>query len=129
MNTKLQLLVIVIVAIFSISSSLSLVVHFGSEKNGKGDNSYLDNRSADNGQSQNQNEHGNANIPMIPISHAVPGFNGTNTDDDGITHHFHFERVRRARRCAGIFCCIAKIILILSHAALLICGYFHVLHH
>ena len=130
MNTKFQLPVIIIAALFVVTSSFTVAVHLSKEKNTSTvNNNYVDKAPGGNVHFQNLPESNNILIHMVPISHSLPAFNGVNMDDDGITHHFHFGRIRKARRYARIFCFLAKMIIIITHAALLICGYCHVINH
>ncbi len=130
MNTKFQLLIIVITGFFSLSSDFTVNGKLSKEKYASQmSQTYLDNTSTGTSSSQNKGESRNDDISKAPTGHEVPGDNRMNTDDDGITHHFHFDRVRKARRHARIFCCVIKIIVTITHAALLVCCYLHVLHH
>lgn len=130
MNTKFQLLIIVIVSLIVLSSSVRIASYPGNEKNTTiTSESKSEKDAAKRVEFAHAVESKNASIPMIPISHQIPGFDGPNTNDDGITHHFHFERVRKSRRYAVLFCVLAKIIVFLTHAALLICTYCHAVNH
>ena len=58
-----------------------------------------------------------------------PDIKGLLPEDDGHIHHFHLERVRKAKKHSNTLCVIAKIVITLIHIALLICGYCHVVSH
>jgi len=129
MNTKLQLLIIVIAVFFGLSSSFTINSRLTNETRiskevGNSLNTNVDDRAA----MATHNESQNSQIFMIPISHGDAGISGLNSDDDGITHRFHFERLRKVKNCVGILCLVIKTILIVTHAALLICGFVHALH-
>ncbi len=50
-----------------------------------------------------------------------------NSDDDGKSHYFHFNRFEK-RRCKAIFCFLAKILLLITHVCSLFVGYTHLTH-
>jgi hypothetical protein len=129
MNTKLQLLILVIAVFFGLSSSFTINSRITNETRtskevGKPVNTNL----GDNAATANDKESQNSQVFMVPISHGDAGLSGLHTDDDGLTHRFHFERVRKVKKCVGILCLVVKAILIVTHAALLICGFIHALH-
>lgn len=129
MNTKFQLLAILIASFFFLSSSITIASYLGPEMSAsKIINSNVD-KATETTQIPNQADSRNISIVMVPINQPLPGFTGISVDDDGITHRFHFERVRKAKKYAGIFCCLAKIIVIITHTALLVWGYYHLLPH
>ena len=53
---------------------------------------------------------------------------GSLPEDDGVVHHFHLERVRKARKHVNTLCALAKIVIAVIHIALMICCYCHVIH-
>ncbi len=75
------------------------------------------------------NQHHNS----IPLGLELPknltqGSRGNhNSDDDGKSHYFHFNRYQK-RRCRAIFCFAAKIILLITHLCSLFSGFVHITH-
>jgi len=128
MNTKIQLFIIVIVAFFSVSFTVAMAVHFGKEEVSSRSIHNSVKESDINSPATDYPGQADASIGMVPISQQIPGFDGVNTDDDGITHHFHFNRLRKVKKCATILCVVAKGLVVLTHLALLLCGYCHMLH-
>ena len=129
MNTKFQLLIIVIVALFSLSSSITIAVSLATEPSMSRVYTKSAKESRVGSQESQSNNQSTPTIPVAPISDEVADFKGLNGDDDGVEHHFHFGRVRKCRRYAQVFCIVAKAVLILSHFALLVFCYCHLVHH
>ncbi len=50
-----------------------------------------------------------------------------NADDDGKSHHFHFNRFQK-RRSRNLLCLIAKIILLITHALSFLACVNHIIH-
>ena len=124
MKTNLHLLIIVLVAIFNLSSGFTNRSTGSNEKNIKTENKQY----ASTVTGENQKEKTGTDILPVPMAPDKTGVHKTHSDDDGVMHFFHFDRVRRARRCAGIYCSIMKLILVITHVSLLIWGFVHVLH-
>ncbi len=50
-----------------------------------------------------------------------------NSDEDGKSHYFHFNRYQK-RRCRALACFVAKIILLITHLCSLLSGFVHITH-
>ena len=130
MNTKSQLLVLIIMGLFSLSSHFSTTVDISKAKGVIVENiEYASTSPEGRIASGKQDNTLNNDITIPPASQSKPGSTILNSDDDGIIHHIHLGRLRKARRCASVLCFIAKIILIISHAAMLVFGFMHAIHH
>jgi hypothetical protein len=129
MNTKFQLFIIVIVALFSLSSHITILVSLANETGISRVHSKARNESLSTSEGNFVKEQSSPSIPVIPTSDEVAGFKGMNAEDDGVEHHFHFGRVIKCRRYARILCILAKVVLAVSHLALLFCCYCHLIHH
>ena len=130
MNTKFQLLVVVIAALFSLSSGFTMQIHANKEKNPKQTNGHYETKAST---EVSDTKTGGGSPDMGELTNDGHGKEGDMTgilpEDDGITHHFHLERIRQRNKYACLFCWISKIIILLTHVALLICGYCHVISH
>ena len=51
------------------------------------------------------------------------------SEEDGKHHHFHMHRAKKIKRCAGLICLLAKILLVITHICLLMYAYFSTLAH
>lgn len=129
MNTKLQLLIIAAIAIFSLSWSLSSIKD-DNERIAKAENKEYIARSTEEqvnplkGLSDTKQE---VITPIPPIkptgSTEIPAY------DDGAFHFFHFNRIKRLRKCVQNLCLFAKLFLIYTHASVLIMEFMHIIHH
>jgi hypothetical protein len=127
MNTKIQLFIIVIVAFLSVSSAFTTLIDVTREKNETPAKVYY---SAKAGAEVSNIEAESILLGEISLGRRKDeDIKGLIPEDDGITHHFHLERVRNARRHTRMLCFLAKFIVILAHIALMICGYCHCLQH
>jgi hypothetical protein len=130
MNTKSQLLIILIAGLFSFSSHFSATADISKEKVVKVESiEYASASSEGKATSGKQDKTLNNDITVPQTSPDKQGSAALNSDDDGVIHHIHLGRVRKARKCASLLCWIAKIILIVSHAAMLVFGFMHAIHH
>ena len=129
MNTKFQLFIIVIIAIFSLSSSLTYPLGFNTETVVSRVHSKSGNESRAGAKANQAQEQSNPATAVAPPIDDVTDFKGMNGDDDGVEHHFHFGRVRKCRKYARVLCIVAKAVLIVTHFALLVFCYCHLVHH
>jgi hypothetical protein len=130
MNTKFQLFIIVIIGLFCLSSSYSVTVMLTKEKVSKSKSRDYVAKSIE--------EKANPGKIVSPVNAEAlthgsttheKGSSGMESEDDGSFHFFHFNRIKRFRRCVQNLCLFAKIFLIYTHASWLIMEFMHLIHY
>ena len=86
-------------------------------------------KTGDNNLGSSKNEQTNQNLPFgidwsdVPHQATPNGHAHQNSDDDGKSHHFHFEHFTHRRRDI-LFHAFARLILLLSFISSLISGFY-----
>lgn len=129
MNTKFQLLVIVIVAVFSLSLNFSVDSKDANKSLSKSERKeYVSKSTEEKLTGLTLLSVTNPDTPK-PITQGDNDSTGLYSYDDGSFHFFHFNRIKRLRKRVKNLCFFAKVLLFCTHLCVLTMELMHLLNH
>jgi hypothetical protein len=129
MNTKNQLLIIVITAFFSLSLNFSAGTKDANKKDIRSERKEFITKTTEEKTKASMLISMTNSEVIAPTSSNEADSTAMRPYDLGTFHFFHFNRIKRLRKCVKNLCLFAKLLLIYTHIAVLIMELMHIIHH
>ena len=129
MNTKFQLFVIVIIAVFSLSLNFSVDSKGGGKSGSKSENKEYLVKKTDEKLKGSVMTTETTPEASSPTPETKADSTMIYAYDDGPFHFFRFNRIKRLKKCVKNLCFFTKLFLLCVHIAVLIVEFVHILSH